>query len=149
MANYGMEEPRKRNVRAEMNITPMVDIVFTLLIIFMVAAPLIEQGVDLDLPQTETIPIESPKDKFIVRVFSGKTEADNKIFVSDVKPPIEVPLKDLEVKLKTNAFLQEKKEIYLHASRELSYGYVVRIMAIMKKAGINNINLVTEPLEKE
>ncbi len=149
MANYGMEEPRKRNVRAEMNITPMVDIVFTLLIIFMVAAPLIEQGVDLDLPQTETIPIESPKDKFIVRVFSGRTEADNKIFVSDAKPPIEVPLKDLEVKLKTNAFLQEKKEIYLHASRDLSYGYVVRIMAVMKKAGINNINLVTEPLEKE
>ena len=149
MANYGMEEPRKRNVRAEMNITPMVDIVFTLLIIFMVAAPLIEQGVDLDLPQTETIPIESPKDKFIVRIFSGKTEADNKIFVSDVKPPIEVPLKDLEVKLKTNAFLQEKKEIYLHASRDISYGYVVRVMAIMKKAGINNINLVTEPLEKE
>ena len=149
MSSYGMEEPRKRNVRAEMNITPMVDIVFTLLIIFMVAAPLIEQGVDLDLPQTETVAIESPKDKFIVRVFSGKTEADNRICISDVKPPIEVPLKELEVKLKTNAFLQEKKEIYLHASRDLSYGYVVRIMAIMKKAGVNSINLVTEPLEKE
>ena len=81
MANYGMEEPRKRNVRAEMNITPMVDIVFTLLIIFMVAAPLIEQGVDLDLPQTETVPIESPKDKFIVRVFDGKKESENQIFI--------------------------------------------------------------------
>ena len=145
MANYGIEEPRKRNVRAEMNITPMEDIVFTLLIIFMVAAPLIEQGVDLDLPQTETVPIESPKDKFIVRVFDGKKESENQIFIF----LIEVPLKELEVKLKTNAFLQEKKEIYLHASRNLSYGYVVRIMAIMKKAGVNNINLVTEPLEKE
>ena len=145
MANYGMEEPRKRNVRAEMNITPMVDIVFTLLIIFMVAAPLIEQGVDLDLPQTETVPIESPKDKFIVRVFDGKKESENQIFIDKT----EVPLKELEVKLKTNAFLQEKKEIYLHASRNLSYGYVVRVMAIMKKAGVNNINLVTEPLEKE
>jgi len=145
MANYGMEEPRKRNVRAEMNITPMVDIVFTLLIIFMVAAPLIEQGVDLDLPQTETVAIESPKDKFIVRVFSGKKESENQIFIDKT----EVPLKELEVKLKTNAFLQEKKEIYLHASRDLSYGYVVRIMAIMKKAGVNSINLVTEPLEKE
>lgn len=145
MANYGMEEPRKRNVRAEMNITPMVDIVFTLLIIFMVAAPLIEQGVDLDLPQTETVPIESPKDKFIVRVFDGKKESENQIFIDKT----EVPLKELEMKLKTNAFLQEKKEIYLHASRNLSYGYVVRIMAIMKKAGVNNINLVTEPLEKE
>ena len=145
MANYGMEEPRKRNVRAEMNITPMVDIVFTLLIIFMVAAPLIEQGVDLDLPQTETVPIESPKDKFIVRVFSGKKESENQIFIDKT----EIPLKELEVKLKTNALLQEKKEIYLHASKNLSYGYVVRIMAIMKKAGVNNINLVTEPLEKE
>ncbi len=145
MANYGIEEPRKRNVRAEMNITPMVDIVFTLLIIFMVAAPLIEQGVDLDLPQTETVPIESPKDKFIVRVFDGKKESENQIFIDKT----EVPLKELEMKLKTNAFLQEKKEIYLHASRNLSYGYVVRVMAIMKKAGVNNINLVTEPLEKE
>ena len=145
MSNYGMEEPRKRNVRAEMNITPMVDIVFTLLIIFMVAAPLIEQGVDLDLPQTETVAIESPKDKFIVRVFSGSKESENQIFIDKT----EVPLKELEVKLKTNAFLQEKKEIYLHASRDLSYGYVVRIMAIMKKAGVNSINLVTEPLEKE
>lgn len=145
MPNYGIEEPRKRNVRAEMNITPMVDIVFTLLIIFMVAAPLIEQGVDLDLPQTETVPIESPKDKFIVRVFDGKKESENQIFIDKT----EVPLKELEMKLKTNAFLQEKKEIYLHASRNLSYGYVVRVMAIMKKAGVNNINLVTEPLEKE
>ena len=145
MSSYGMEEPRKRNVRAEMNITPMVDIVFTLLIIFMVAAPLIEQGVDLDLPQTETVAIESPKDKFIVRVFSGKKESENQIFIDKT----EVPLKELEIKLKTNAFLQEKKEIYLHASRDLSYGYVVRIMAIMKKAGVNSINLVTEPLEKE
>ena len=115
----------------------------------MVAAPLIEQGVDLDLPQTETVPIESPQEKFIVRILSGKTEADNKIFLSDVNPPVEVPIKELEVKLKTNAFLQERKEIYLHASRKLSYGYIVRVMAIMKKAGINNINLVTEPLEKE
>ncbi len=145
MANYGMEGPRKKNVRAEMNITPMVDIVFTLLIIFMVAAPLIEQGVDLDLPQTETVAIESPKDKFIVRVFSGKKESENQIFIDKT----EVPLKELEEKLKTNAFLQEKKEIYLHASRDLSYGYVVRVMAIMKKAGVNSINLVTEPLEKE
>ena len=149
MANYGMEEPRKRNVRAEMNITPMVDIVFTLLIIFMVAVPLIEQqGVDLDLPQTETVPIKSKEDKFIVWVYSGKKESENKIIIGDAKND-PVHLKNLEVKLKTNAVVQEKKEIYLYASHDLSYGYVVRIMAIMKNAGIDNINLVTEPLEKE
>jgi biopolymer transport protein TolR len=141
----GFEISRKRSARADLNITPMVDIVFVLLIIFMVAAPMIEQGVDLDLPQTETVPIESPKDKFIVRIFKGKKEADNQIFIDKT----EVSLKDFEVKLKTNAKVQEQREIFLHASRELSYGYVVRIMAIMKKAGVKNISLVTEPLEGE
>lgn len=145
MMNFGNETPRKRDVKAEMNITPMVDIVFTLLIIFMVAAPLIEQGVDLDLPQTETVPIESPKDRFIVRVFDGAKESENQIFIDKT----EVSIDELEEKLKTNAKLQEQKEIFLHASRKLSYGFVVRIMAIIKKAGINDVSLVTEPLEKE
>ena len=133
--NGGIEEPKRRTVRAEMNITPMVDIVFTLLIIFMVAAPLIEQGVDLDLPQTETVPIESPKDKFIIRVFDGKTEAQNKIFIDTTEVP--------------NEKLKAQEEVFLHASRKLSYGYVVRVMAIIKKAGAKSISLVTEPLESE
>ncbi len=135
----------KRKVRAELNITPMVDIVFVLLIIFMVAAPMIEQGVDLDLPQTETVPIESPQDKFIIRVFKSRDKADNQIFIDKV----EIPIDELEERLKHNARLQEKKEVFLHASKELSYGYVVRIMAILKKAGVSNINLVTEPLENK
>lgn len=142
---FGNYNGSKKAVRSDMNITPMVDVVFVLLIIFMVAAPMIEQGVDLDLPKTETVPIESPKDKFIVRVFKGKKEADNQIFLDKT----EVPIKELEEKLKTNAKIQEQKEIFLHASRDLSYGFVVRIMAIMKKAGVNNISLVTEPLEGE
>ena len=133
----------KRKVRAELNITPMVDIVFVLLIIFMVAAPMIEQGVDLDLPQTETVPIESPQDKFIIRIFKSRDKTDNKIYIDQV----EIPLNELEEKLTHNAKLQEKKEVFLHASKELSYGYVVRVMAILKKAGVSSINLVTEPLE--
>ena len=131
----------KRSVRAELNITPMVDIVFVLLIIFMVAAPMIEQGVDLDLPNTETVPIESPKDKFIIRVLEGRK--GNQIFIGK----IQVPIDELEVKLKTNEKLKQQKEVFLHASQDLKYGYVVRIMAIIKKAGIPSISLVTEPLE--
>ncbi len=133
----------KRSVRAELNITPMVDIVFVLLIIFMVAAPMIEQGVDLDLPNTETVPIESPKDKFIIRVLEGRK--GHQIFIGK----IQVPIDDLEVKLKTNEKLKQQKEVFLHASQDLKYGYVVRIMAIIKKAGIPSISLVTEPLEGE
>ena len=133
----------KRNVKSELNITPMVDIVFVLLIIFMVAAPMIEQGVDLDLPNTETVPIESPKDEFIIRVFEGKGKSGNQIFIGKIS----VPIDKLEIKLKTNEKLKIQKEVFLHASQDLSYGYVVRIMAIIKKAGIPNISLVTEPLE--
>ncbi|HRZ79292.1 MAG TPA: biopolymer transporter ExbD [bacterium] len=135
----------RRAVKSDLNITPMVDVVFVLLIIFMVAAPMIEQGVDLDLPQTETVPIESPKDKFIIRVFKGKKEANNQIFIDKTA----VPIDDLEEKLKTNERIKSEKEVFLHASKELSYGYVVRVMAIMKKAGVNSISLVTEPLEGE
>lgn len=135
----------RRVVKSDLNITPMVDVVFVLLIIFMVAAPMIEQGVDMDLPQTETVPIESPKDKFIVRVFKGKKEVNNQIFIDK----IEVPLAELEEKLKTNERIKSEKEVFLHASKDLSYGYVVRVMAIMKKAGVNSISLVTEPLEGE
>jgi len=135
----------RRAVKSDLNITPMVDVVFVLLIIFMVAAPMIEQGVDLDLPQTETVPIESPKDKFIIRVFKGKKEANNQIFIDKTA----VPIDELEEKLKTNERIKSEKEVFLHASKELSYGYVVRVMAIMKKAGVNSISLVTEPLEGE
>jgi biopolymer transport protein TolR len=139
------ENNGKRRMLAEINITPMVDIVFVLLIIFMVAAPMIEQGVDLDLPATETVPIESPKDKFILRIFKGRKAGINHIFIGK----IEIPLAKLEEKLKYNEKLQKKKEIYLYASKKLSYGYVVRIMSIIKKAGIPNISLVTEPLENK
>ncbi len=131
---------KKRKVLAEMNITPMVDIVFVLLIIFMVAAPMIEQGVDLDLPATETVPIESPKDKFVLRVLDNE-----KIYVDKT----EIPIKELEDKLKYNNKLQKEGELYLYASKKLSYGYVVRIMAIAKKAGIAKISMVTEALEVE
>lgn len=138
--NWG-NSSNKRSVRAELNITPMVDIVFVLLIIFMVAAPMIEQGVDLDLPNTETVPIESPKDKFIIRVVEGRKE--NQIYIGK----IQIPIEELEVKLKTNEKLKQQKEVFLHASQDLKYGFVVRIMAIIKKAGVPSISLVTEPLE--
>lgn len=137
---FAVGNGKRRRPLAEINITPMVDIMLVLLIIFMVAAPMIEQGVDLDLPQTETIPIENPKDKFILRVFKNE-----KIFIEKA----EIPIKQLEEKLKTNAKLQEEHELFLYASQRLSYGFVVRVMAIVKKAGIPKIYLVTDPLEEE
>jgi len=136
---FSLGNGKRRRPLAEINITPMVDVMLVLLIIFMVAAPMIEQGVDLDLPQTETIPIENPKDKFILRVFKNE-----KIFIEKA----EIPIKQLEEKLRTNAKLQEDRELFLYASQRLPYGFVVRVMAIVKKAGIPKIYLVTDPLEE-
>ncbi len=140
MAFGGAGGRGRRRPIAEINITPMVDIMLVLLIIFMVAAPMIEQGVDLDLPKTETVPIKTQKDKFILRVFKSE-----KIFIEKT----EIPLKELEEKLKTNAKVQQDGEVFLYASQKLSYGYVVRVMAIIKRAGIPKISLVTDPLEEE
>lgn len=139
MSFNGNSSGSKRKFLAEINITPMVDVMLVLLIIFMVAAPMIEQGVDLDLPQTETVPIQSPKEKFILRVLKNE-----KIFIEKS----EISIDDLETKIKTNAKVQQEKEIFLYASQKVNYGFVVRIMAIIKKSGIPKISLVTEPLEE-
>ncbi len=144
--NMTTNTPKKRRPIADINITPMVDIMLVLLIVFMVAAPMIEQGVDLDLPQTETVPIQSPAEKFILRVLNDKANPDSgRIFIGK----IEIPLNELEDKLKNNEKLTAEKEIFLQAEKKLSYGFVVKIMAIAKKAGVPKISLVTEPLEEE
>ena len=120
---------------AEINVTPLVDVMLVLLIIFMVTAPMIQQGVDIDLPQAEAKALD-PEDKKLVlsiddqrRVFLGKTF---------------IPFTQLADKLQHNAKLQAEKELYLRADRGLPYGLVVQIMAIAKNAGIDKVGMITE-----
>jgi biopolymer transport protein TolR len=126
-----------RTTMSEINVTPMVDVMLVLLIIFMVTAPLIQQGVKVNLPETKAAPVESTDKKLVVSV-----DAQKRVFIGDA----EVPLAELEEKLKANAKAQTDKELYLHADRDLPYGIVVDVMAAAQRAGVTNVGMITDPM---
>lgn len=126
-----------RTTLSEINVTPMVDVMLVLLVIFMVTAPLIQQGVKVNLPQTRAAPVEATEKKVVLSIDRSK-----RVFLGDA----EVPLGDLEQKLKTNSKVQTDKEIYLHADKDLAYGIVVEVMAAAQRAGINNVGMITDPM---
>ena len=122
---------------SEINVTPLVDVMLVLLIIFMITAPLMQQGVEVDLPQTQAQLIEH-KDKQPLELRIAK---DKKIFIGQT----EIPYEQLEEKLKHNERLQREKKMDLAADRTLPYGMVVDIMSIMRNAGIEAVGILTEP----
>jgi biopolymer transport protein TolR len=125
-----------RTTMSEINVTPMVDVMLVLLIIFMVTTPLIQQGVKVNLPETKAAPVEASDKKLVLSV-----DANHHVYIGEV----EIPLDQLEEKLKTNAKAQAEKELYLHADRELPYGIVVDVMAAAQRAGITNVGMITDP----
>ena len=137
MAMSGGKGAPGRTTMSEINVTPMVDVMLVLLIIFMVTAPLIQQGVKVNLPETRAAPVESNEKKLVLSV-----DASRRVFLGDV----EIPLDDLEEKLKTNAKAQADKEVYLHADTDLPYGVVVGVMAAAQRAGITNVGMITDPV---
>ncbi|HYV47400.1 MAG TPA: protein TolR [Myxococcaceae bacterium] len=126
-----------RTTMSEINVTPMVDVMLVLLIIFMVTAPLIQQGVKLNLPQAKAAPVESTEKKLVVSV-----DARKRVFIGEA----EVRLDQLEEKLKSNAKAQADKELYLYADRALPYGTVVEVMSAAQRAGITNVGMITDPV---
>ncbi|MBI4411021.1 MAG: protein TolR [Deltaproteobacteria bacterium] len=124
---------------AEINIVPLVDIMLVLLIIFMVAAPLLQQGVDIDLPEVNAAAVSATKEDFIVAI-----DNEGKIFLGDDRDTI-YTIQTLEEKLRAIFENKEKKEIYLRADKGIEYGYVVQVMAISQKAGIERVGMITLP----
>lgn len=129
-----------RTAMSEINVTPLVDVMLVLLIIFMVTAPLITQGVEVDLPKTKAQAIEGTEQKLVLTVTKEK-----EIFIGSRKDN-PIPYETLEEKLRTNARLQTDKELYLHADRALEYGFVVDVMAKIKQAGVEKLGMVTDPV---
>ena len=123
---------------SEINVTPFVDVMLVLLIIFMVTAPMMMQGVDVNLPQTTTSNIKTEEDPLILTV-----NKKGEIFLENTQ----VSLEDLEKKVKSIFKYRREKEILLRADREIPYGLVIKVMAGVKRAGINKLGMVTEPIE--
>ena len=122
---------------AEINVTPMVDVMLVLLIIFMVSAPLLTVGVPIDLPQTQARSLDQDKEPLALSV-----QADGKVFLQNA----EVPLDELVAKLKaiTDARGGADERIYVRGDRKTDYGTVMRVMGRLSGAGFRRVALVTE-----
>jgi biopolymer transport protein TolR len=133
----GGRRGRRRPVMAEINVTPMVDVMLVLLIIFMVSAPLLTVGVPLDLPQTQAKSLEQDKTPLQVSV-----DVNGKVFINDT----EVAIDDLIPKLKaiTDARGGLDERIFMRADKKADYGTVARVMGRLSGAGFKRLALVTE-----
>ena len=121
---------------AQINVTPLVDVMLVLLVIFMVTAPMMQQGVQVNLPKADTKGMSAQEDTVIVSVDrSGRTYINK----------TEVPSGDLRRRLAEQFATRSKKEVFLKADAGVPYGDVVRTMADIKGAGIERLGMVTEP----
>jgi len=123
---------------SDINVTPLVDVMLVLLIIFMVAAPMMIQGVDVNLPKTTTKNIKT-RDEPLMLTVNKKGE----IFIENHP----VPLDSLEGKIQKIFQNRREKEVLLRADKDVSYGFVIDVIARVKKAGIDKLGMVTEPLD--
>jgi biopolymer transport protein TolR len=121
---------------SEINVTPFVDVMLVLLIIFMVTAPMLQQGLDVDLPQTTTQNLRLADEPLILTV-----RKDGKIFLARR----EIPLAELEEKMRAILEGLDDKEIYLRADSGAQYGLVVKTLAAARAAGATKLGMVTEP----
>jgi biopolymer transport protein TolR len=124
---------------SEINVTPFVDVMLVLLVIFMVTAPMIQSGISVNLPQAETD--STPAEEGLTLTI----KADRYIYIEN--SIINEFL--LEQKLKEYFFGKEKKIVFIKGDESLPYGYMIRIMDIAKKAGVEVVGLMTRPPEKE
>ena len=122
---------------SEINVTPLVDVFLVLLIIFMVTAPMLQQGVDVQLPKESATNIEA-QERDIVTVTK-----DKRIYLNKRR----VTLSELAEKLKQKAAIDREKEVFLRADKNVPYGFVVKVMASIKRSGIEKLGMVTEPAE--
>ena len=133
----GGRRSRRKPVMAEINVTPMVDVMLVLLIIFMVSAPLLTVGVPLDLPQTQAKSLDQDQKPLQLSV-----DVNGKVFINDT----EVPIGELVPKLKaiTEARAGMDERIYLRADKKAGYGTVAKVMGQLSGAGFKRLALVTE-----
>jgi biopolymer transport protein TolR len=123
---------------SDINVTPFVDVMLVLLIIFMVTAPMMVQGVDVSLPEATSKPLETEKEPLVITI-----NKENKVFINDY----EVSVGFLQDKLKQVLENRTDREVYFRADKNIPYGVVVQVMSEIKDAGVDKLGMVTLPLE--
>ena len=125
---------------SEINVTPLVDVMLVLLIIFMVTAPMMMQGVDVALPETTSEPLAAEKEHLVISI-----DPKGQIYINE----FQISLDALSSKLAKILEGKPDKEAYLRADKNIPYGTVVRVMAEIKAAGIDKLGMVTVPLDNK
>jgi biopolymer transport protein TolR len=125
---------------SDINVTPFVDVMLVLLVIFMVTAPMMMQGVDVALPETTSEPLVAQKEHLIITI-----KQQNLIYINDYQ----VSLDFLREKLIKIFEGREDREVYLRADKDIPYGVVVRVMSEIKGAGVEKLGMVTEPIGRD
>jgi biopolymer transport protein TolR len=136
----GMSTGSGKGPLSEINVTPLVDVMLVLLIIFMVSAPMMTTGIDVDLPKTHAAQMDVEEQKLLLTITK-----EQKVYLGET----EVPYDRLEQALTTNTRLQRERELYLQADENVPYGFVARVMALVRKGGIEKLGLVTDPTASE
>jgi len=127
----------KDRLMSDINVTPFVDVMLVLLIIFMVTAPMMSQGVSVSLPEATSKPLSTETEPLIITI-----NKDNQIFIND----FQVTVGFLQEKLSKIIESRQNRDVYLRADRTIPYGMVVRVMSEIKEAGVEKLGMVTEPI---
>lgn len=125
-----------KRVLSQINVTPFVDVMLVLLIIFMVTAPMMQAGIDIDLPKVETSNIKTDKEPIVLSV-----NKKGELFIQDKV----IPTAELENKLTAIFKNRAEKMVLLRADEDVPYGKVIGAMAAVRKAGIEKLGMVTDP----
>ena len=120
---------------ADINVTPLVDVMLVLLVVFMVTAPLLTVGVPVDLPQTAAPPINEPKEPTVITV-----NKEGEIFIQDTS----IPMDDLVAKLQAVTNSNPDAVLYVRGDKDINYGKVLEIMSLISNAGFHKVSLVAE-----
>jgi biopolymer transport protein TolR len=120
---------------SQINVTPLVDVMLVLLVIFMVTAPMIQQGVEVSVPRVRASALPGKEEQFVVSI-----TRNDEVYLNDTK----LGLDQLTEKLQAIAVARPDREVFVRADEQVSYGAVIKTMAAIKAAGIENVGMVTE-----
>jgi biopolymer transport protein TolR len=140
MASPRRHTPSHGRLLAEINVTPLVDVVLVLLIIFMVTAPMLQMGIDVNLPKVKAKSVDVAEEKIVLTINGAK-----EIFVNRDR----TSLPELQARLQSVFADRIDRELYMRADRNVPYGFVVEVMAQVRRAGVDKLGMITEPPEEK